>query len=236
MPKNLEDVKAILMKDADGQELYEAVSTAILHERNMGKGLVKDVQSKLDLIHGHLKSIGYDPTSSDLETFTKTVKEKIEKIPAVERKSKESDTELSELRRLTDALQKDLVKEKEIRTQKETKLKTQTLQSVLMPKLQGKIYSADVRVKDLIREGRVELSEDDKVSFKIGTEVVDLDKGLAAYFEENKAELINTQKPGPGGGPSKGTTPTKTLTRAEVDALPPAEVSKFFKEGGKAVD
>jgi hypothetical protein len=237
MPKTLDDVKAELMKLTDGTELYEAVSTAVLHERNMGKGLVKDVQAKLDLVHNHLKTIGYDPTSQDLETFAKNVKEKFEKLPAVEKKNKESDTELSELRRLTDALQKDLVKEKEIRTAKETKLKTQTLQGILMPKLQGKIYSADVRVKDLIREGRVELSEDDRVTYKLGTEVVDLEKGLAAYFEENKAELINTQKPGPGGGPSKSSTPVKEMTRTNFDALPPTEQMNFLrKEGGKVVD
>lgn len=236
MSKTLEDVKAILKKDADGDELYEAVSTAILHERNMGKGLVKDVQIKFDNVLGQLKTIGFDPANSDVETFTRNVKEKIEKIPAVEKKSKESDTELSELRRLTDALQKDLVKEKEIRTQKETKLKTQTLQSILTPKLAGKIYSADVRVKDLIREGTVELSDDDKVMFKVGNELVDLDKGLITYFETNKAELINTQKPGPGGGPSKGTAPTKILTRTEFDALTPTDAMKFIKEGGKAID
>ena len=233
--KTLEDVKAVLMKDADGQELYEVISTAVLHERNMGKGLVRDVQLKLDTVNNHLKTLGYDP-STDIETFAKTMKEKIERVPGVEKKMKDGETELSTLRQSYDTLSKDLAKEKEIRTLKEDKLKMQTLQSILMPKLQGKIYSADVRVKDLIREGRVILNEDDKVAFKVGTEVVDLDKGLVAYFEENKAELMNVQKPGPGGGPTNTLTTGKTMTRAEVDALSPPEVAKFFKEGGKAVD
>ena len=69
MPKTLDDVKSVLTKSDDGEELYEVVSNAILQERTKAKGMVGETQQKLDKFSSAMKDIGFDPTTIDLEGF-----------------------------------------------------------------------------------------------------------------------------------------------------------------------
>ncbi len=236
--KTLDDVKAILMKDADGVALYDVVSNAILQERNKGKGLVTEVQTKLDRAFSTLKAIGFDPAAGDSDTFVSDIKGKLESVDKSKEKLSDSEKRLQSFESSIKTLTENLSKSTEKATRFETAYKGGIMKDALITKLSGKLHGAEAHVKAIIADGLVSLADDNKtVLWKKGNETIELDKGLSEYQEANKRDIINDQRPGSGtGNPGGGDTSRKVMPMGEFEKLSPVDRMKYMKEGGDLTD
>jgi len=230
--KTLDDVKALLMKDADGTELYEVVSNAIHQERERGKGLVKAVQQKLEVVDSVLKELGFNPVTNDLSTFQTDLKGKLANGEKNGKELTGKDARLQNLETSLTNLTNQLTTSNEKATKFEKSYKHGILKEALNSKLGGKIFSADIHAKDIIREGSVVLEEDNKtVKWKDGDELKDLDVGIKAYLDSHPDDVINDQRPGPGGKPGGKPKAGKTMSKGEFNSLRPDARMEIIKKG-----
>lgn len=233
MSKTLDDVKAVLMKDADGIALLESLSGAILHERELAKGMVKETKETLDKVKGSLKELGWED-SVDIVGFTSGLKTHVET-------AKNSGVKLTESEKRMQTLEKQLAEMSDWKTKAqsaEKSIRDKNLISALEAQFKGKIFSAGVRAKDLVRDGEVDFDADGKtVVFKRGSDIVPLEKGVSEYLAANKDDLVNGQKSGADvGSPGGVTTLGKTMKRADYERLDPDSKQSFFKDKGTLVD
>lgn len=245
MPKTLDDVKAILMKDADGVELYEAVSNAVLQERNLGKGLVRDTQNKLTKAIDALKRIGVDPTSGDLDASMIDLKAKLDKAQELEASLTEKEKKVTgttaEIQRLEKAIktmQDERIADRAKAEKAERSLRNRQIKDAVVPRMKDRIFSADIRAERLIESGMIDMDETGKIIYKHNGESLDLEKGLEEYFKEpsNKDDLKNSQLPGAGTNGSAADRNVKSMARADFDKLGPEERANFLlKEKGNIV-
>jgi len=237
--KTLTDVKTALegLGD-DGQELYQAVDSAILHERNMGKGLAADAQKKADAMRAALAKIGYnDAAGMDLNEYITTVQAKLEKSQDAFQKLSKEEQNAATLKGQLEKMQADLEKTREEAKTFQSGLQNATLRSALKEKLSGKIYSEDLHADAIISKGLAVLGTDNQtIQWKDGDALISLDDGIGKYFDANKDSLINNQRSGPGNGPNDAPNPGKTKRRAEYEQMHPNEVKEFLADGGSFVD
>jgi len=237
MPKTLEDVKSALTKLDDGQELYEVVSNAVLQERAKGKGLVQSVQAKHDVLLNGLKLLGYDPATDEIDTFAGGVSEKIKNGSAAKEKLTTEQQRMSDLEKTVSKLTKEVSDSKQTATNFQSKYTNSILKDALMKELSGKIYSAEIHAKDIIRENLVALGEDGKtVTWKNGDDAVKLDEGIQGYFDSHKDSLVNKQNGGSGGSGGGGSAGTKSLPRSAFDNLSLTDQLSHVKDGGTITD
>ena len=235
--KTIEDVKSALTKLDDGQDLYEVVSNAILQERNKGKGLVTEVQRKVDAYLGGLKTLGFDPQTGDLDGFTGEIKGRLENGKDAGKKLTDTEKRLLEMEKTISSLgNKYSESEEKARKYKQSR-DNAVIKDALLSKLKGKIYSAEIHAKDIIREGLAVLDEDGQtVLWKNGDDNTDLSKGLQTYMDSHKDDIVNAQKGGGGGSASSGEPSGKLMNRSAFMQLSPSERVVFTKEGGKLND
>jgi len=237
--KTLADVKKALEGLEDGgQELYQAVDSAILHERNMGKGLASDAQKKADAMRAAIAKLGYnDAAGMDIDNFISDVQTKLEKTNDAFQKLSKEEQNAATYKGELEKMQKALEQTREEAKSFQTGLQNATIRSALKEKLSGKIYSEDLHADNIISKGLAVLNADNQtVQWKEGDTLLSIDDGIAKYFEQNNDSLINTQRPGPGGGPNDALNPAKVKKRSEYDAMHPNEVKEFLADGGSFVD
>lgn len=239
MNKTLDDVKSVLMQSDDGNDLYECVSNAILQEREKGKGMVKDVQSKLERVNSVLSQMGYDSTSVDLDSFALEIKSRLENAKTNGKKLTTTEQKLQDLEGSIEQLKSALADSQTEANTFKTNYKNSKIMSILQPALSDKLYSADIHSKDIIREKMVALSNDEKsVVWVDGDNQVDFATGLQKYLDLHKSDLKNNQKPGSDSKPSQGdyNPDIKRLSKSAYDKLNPYDRAKFFKNGGEIID
>lgn len=246
MAKTMDDVKTVLKGlENDGQELLDAIDSAILHERNMGQGMVKDskdkldgANSKLELLNSALTGMGFKE-GDKLEDFIAANAAKIKKADDTFNKMSDSEKSNALLLGRIDKLEKSGKESAERADANEKRFKTSKIKSILLSKMGKKIYSAGLRADNLIQTGVAVLSDDNEtVQFKVDDKLLPLEEGLDKYYEEseNKPELINNSKSGPGGGPGDSDDDDdgkKRMTQKDFEKLDPSERGKFIKDGGK---
>jgi len=237
MPKTLDDVKQALEGLDGGIELYEAVSNAILHEKNRGIKETQEANRQAKVAKDALKALGYDATTQDLEGFVASINEKLETGKGSSEKLSATEQRFRAQEKKTLELQSALEKTISELTDERTKNTHAVMKDALLKAFSGKIYSAEVHAKDLIRDGKVALNDDKTISFIHGENKLDFDAGIAKYLESNQDAIINAQRGGPGGGPtSSSSSSSKVMVRSAYDKMDPFQAAEYIKGGGKLID
>lgn len=228
--KTLDDVKTFLEGQDGGIELYEAISSAISHERTTGKGLVADEKRRVERLNGALSKLGFDSASHELDTWLTDYTREAE----TGRKSK---TKLSDTERRLVEIEKQLALEKNEKDKLKNKAKGTKIKEHLIKHFGDKLYSADDKAKLLILEGRVDLDENNNdVVWKDGDRITDFNTGLSNYLDENKMDMKNQQTGGAGGTSGDTSSGQKTMSFSAFDKLSLPERDNYISEGGKLTD
>jgi len=240
MPKTLEDVKKVLEGlENDGKELYEAVTNAILQERNHGKGRVETAEANLKVVTDSLKKLGYSGEPGKIDDFVKGISDKVSKADEAFKNLGTTEQEIATLKGLVEQQNSKIETLTNESKSFETGFKAAKLKSGLMKILDGKMYSAELHADHLIDRGLAVLGKDNEtVQIKKGDALVSLDVGIQEYMESHKDAVINNQSGGAGGGPTDnpGIDGNKVKSRADYDNMSPQERSDHIKDGGTFKD
>jgi len=160
------DLEALLAK-IESDEIKQGVIDAISAETEKGKAL-------------------YREKDKELMNYKHKAKEWLEGKTAIESKVEESTMTIAQLNEKLNQVTTNLENEK--KTAKNNKL-----QAELTNKIGNMFYSTDLLIKDLIREGRADISDN-------GTTIdgVPIDEAIEKLKSERKSDLRMSQKGGTG--------------------------------------
>lgn len=222
---DLQELKTQL-EGANKADLYESIVNAIEGEKQRGISEVNKrnaENAKLRKFKQSMEALGYDG-EADLDEFTSSL---VDLRSQVNDKGNNSLT-LKSLNSQIAKLTKDLETEKSLRLTAENKSKVEKINSQLLSTLQNKVYGADLLVKSLVAENKVDLL-DNQVVFKDGDSVVNMDEGIKNLLETRKDIVRNTQSPGSNShGTSNAVNPSiqaimqsgdRNLIRQNIDAI-----------------
>lgn len=238
----LEDVKAVLTKEKNGNELFEVVS-ALASEATTHKTGLSTLHSTHNKVLNELKALGY--TGGELSNFVNEVKTKLESAQAAQNQLGETGRKLTEEQKRFLDLETKLseITGKLSATEQSAQkaalaLKQKTIKEAVLPKLKDRIFGADLRAEKLIADGLFTTDENGSIIFKKGDTVFDVDKGIEEYLKDpaNADDLKNTQRPGMNGGAGmNGNSGAKVLARSAFEGLNPNAQHAFIKDGGRVV-
>ena len=222
---DLESLKNQL--EADGKsELAETVVQLIEAEKQRG---IKEVNKRnsenqnLRKFKQAIDALGYDG-ESDLDGFTSSL---VDLRSQANDKGSNSLTLKSlngQIAKLTTALNN----EQQLRRRAENSSKHEKINAELTSRLSDKVYGADLLVKSLISENKVDLI-DNKIVFKDGDIALSMDDGIKTLLDERK-DIVRNSQPS-GGGSHGGGKPVnsnikaimnsgdKALIRQNIDAI-----------------
>lgn len=223
----LEDVKAALVKLENGQELYNVVADSIASAQNDRKSEVQTLKSQTEVFSSVLKELGFEVGKTNPQEFVSSVKAKLstgeqtmQKLTSEQQRIEELSKGLSEFRSKYETA--------------ESNRKSQLAKELLSKAMTGRIYGSTAYANELIRNGEVVLSDDEKSLVWKNAE--SFDKGLSYFFDSHKSDLINSQNGGSGAGDRSSGANAKTMSRAEFDKLDPEARKTFLlKDGGEIV-
>lgn len=227
MSKSLEDVKAFLEGQEGGIELYEAISKAIIHERDTAKGQVFDQKRKTERYYNALGKLGYKP-EEDLDGFLDNVSNEMKTGKKTSEKLTTKEQSLTEALGRIEALEKR-------NTDLETRDRHTKIKNVLNKQFKDKVYSADNNAELLILKGAVDL-EGENVVWVDGDNRTDFGSGFKTYLEKNPDIAINSQRSGASGSASGESSGQSVLNRSAFDKLNPFDAADFITNGGKLTD
>ena len=171
----------------NGKDLAETVVQLVESEKQRG---IQET-SKRNKENQHLRkfkqsleALGYDE-GVDVDMFTSDLIQKVNK-PV-----NEDNTSKLTLKTLNDQIQKltnDLQNERKVS-------KTKTIQAKLSQKLSDKFYGADLLIRSLVEDNKVDL-ENDEVIFKFGENAMNMDDGIKHLAESRKDIYKSSQIPG----------------------------------------
>lgn len=211
----LEEIKKALEGHEKASEIVNGVTDLLNSEKQKGIDSAKRLQAdvkKYSKYKKHLEDLGFDG-STELDEFVNGLKTKLQE-------SGKSGSDVALLQQRIDKLRKDYDAEK-----------AKTRRVSLEQKIRGALTadrkwlgkSVDFITRNLIDDGRVDLSESGELVFKNGESVIDAADGIKTVIEENSDLLANEQKPGGGGAPGSGDGPEKftdeQIKQAVGDAL-----------------
>jgi len=234
---SLDDVKTYLSGKDGGVEAYDFVNTAILNERSTYKGRVSELQGKYGVLSNALSKLGYDSSNGqDLNAFVQGIVDKVakvedsgKKLSASEQREAERDSKIADLSNRFEQSQTELTAER-------AKTTNALMKGDLLKAFNGKLFSAEIHAKDLIRENKVKL-KDGKTVFIDGENEIAFDTGVSGYIEANSESKINQQKGGAGSsGSSGGSSQNKVVAESAFNNMSYSERDVFIKDGGTVKD
>jgi hypothetical protein len=189
---NLDEMLKKLSSLENGEELAEAVMTALESEKERGIASTRKKDKDVLKLKATLKDLGYDKeTFDDLDSF-------VENIKKTKDSTVKSELTINTLNDRVNELILDLKKEREAKEAITTKAKVKTLEAELQSTIGDKFFGAKYLIKDLISSGSVDIDEDGNKYFKDGDTLVPWEKGIESLKEKNKDILKVSQSAGSG--------------------------------------
>ena len=187
-------------EDLNRDELKNEITNYVKSVEEKGKQAYSKKDKELLKFKSALKDAGWDNEKySDVKEFVSSLKKKDEKITT-------SDVTIAQLNEKLNELTSSLEQERAIRTEAERTAKQSKLTAELTNAIGKDFYGAEYLIKDLVRDGKVNLAEDGSVVFKNGDDIVTFDNGINQLKEQHKDMLRVDQVGGSGknGGVNAG--------------------------------
>jgi len=224
MPKTLDEAKKALLGLEGGNDFWEAISTwnlgSVKDEKDTGIRISKEYKGRLESVNKVLTDLGFNP--SDIESFGKSLKDKLEKGKTATDNLSTSDERMQSMETKFSSLETKLTESEGKASKFENSLKHSTIKEALLKALSPSMYSADIHANNIISNGLAVLSDDNKtVMFKDGESTIDFEAGIQKYKDANKESIKDTQRGGSETSPSKGSTGENSISRAEYNKLTP---------------
>jgi hypothetical protein len=234
-----------------GEEKAAVIQAAITAEKKLGiatsskKGaentkLIAEIAKYKDALReaAGIEDFGDDPVTK--------IKESIAALRAVKPNNategdalKALEQKLLKQQKESEARFQAIIAEKDKATeQAQTKFKNAKITSQLSDAMSGKIRGHDYVIKDLIREGKVRLDENEQAVF-VGqdeTETIDSKKWLESFTKERSDLVISQQIPGGGSAGNRvDASKMKQMSLADFNSLEAVDKAKFMGGGGKVI-
>lgn len=237
MAKTIDDVRAALAGIDGGDELVEAVVTAIEGEKQRGISESRKLRKDVETYSKYKKladTLGWDG-AEDIDTFAESLSVKLEN-------SAKGNSEVQKLQKMIEKMRTDF--ETVQRTAQEEKSRRHGIiaREQALSKLRDSagnyiVHAQDLLVDSLLRDGRIKLSDDEKTAYFVtDDQEEDLKIGLEKYLENRKDLLKNNQRPGTGSKNTGGQGNGKIMQFAEFQKLPSKEQAAYMRDGGKLID
>lgn len=238
---NLEDVKAALtnseiFKGDNGKELFEAVSNAVLNAKNDRKNHVAQLEKDIKVYKEAVSKLGYDGTG-EISSFADETAKALEAGRANADKITGDQGRIATLEKTLKTLTDKHAEAEKKAADLQEKQSASVVRNAVFSKLNGKIFSAELRADTIARDKLAVIGEDGKsVMFADGDNLIDLETGIQKYLEANKEDLKNSQRPGAGGQPSTGGGSGKVMARSAFSQLSPQDQAAHVNAGGTLTD
>jgi hypothetical protein len=191
----LDEIKLAL--EAEGKtKLVEDIVTLIESERLKGVDASRKKNKEAEGLRKYktaFEALGYDG-ETEIDEFTSNM---ISRSSQSEPNSLTLKTLNSKLKTLEDQL----ISERTLRSQAESRAKSEKIHTKLYSTLNDKVYGADLLVKSLLMDNKVDL-DGENIVFKNGDEVTNFDNGIKTLLEQRKDILKTNQANGSGSKPN----------------------------------
>ena len=197
--KSLEEILSAI----EGDDIKEAIVGLIDNEREVGISKYNSKDKEVLKYKNAMKSLGFDKDKYE------TIDDFIESKQDVEKKVTKSNLTIAELNDRLNTITDELNAERENVQAKAKESRDNKLTAELTQAIGGKYIGSEYMIRDLIREGQVDIN-DNKVVFKNGDDLIPFETGLK-QLEEQNADMLKTSLKG-GTGDVGGKTPKQKDT------------------------